>query len=699
MEYNGDEKETPRKNINNNSIISEDVEMTSCEYDPATSTIHVYMSDDEQKTSSVPVSSFQLTRKEEILFEVLLGAVSNVNDKDKNNITIRVAGGWVRDKVLIGATAVDVNHINIDSSKEEEKEFEDIDIALSGISGVEYAQVLRAYMEQLFKDDSPIFKDPCLISCASNNNNSKADEDNNNKKKKKKKKNNDSNNNNVNKLEGFMHKIGVISANPDQSKHLETATMNIFGYDIDFVHLRANEIYNDENRIPTFQIGTPLEDALRRDFTINTLFFNLNTRKVEEYVKHSLTHLLKDKIIQTPIDANITFQDDPLRILRGVRFAVRYNCVLSQNFIMAASDREHIHPALETKVSRERVGKEIEGMITGKNANFPKALHLLYDLGLAPIVFAIPPKELHYNPDNDETTLDILTTIKQKWTECEQCLVILEQMLPILRKHDEKIDYRMLYLASFLLPWFQSMYKPDRKKYPNKIHNYINWIFRKSLKFKNKDVTDILLFVQCVKDLQSIIFFSEEKEVQVDNEETITTELIRQNQYNVRIALVLKRLKDQWHTCFFLATLAEIFCTTPTTTLLLNQSLQKYQQILQSHDKCWSTIIPFYNGKELSKLMNLPRGPLIGFYLQEQYKYLVAVSIISKEEKEVLLDQKAAQQDKVMCLNYLIQLRNERNENGKDEEWIQKALEMQQGITSTNYNSSAHNIIKKQKKA
>ena len=86
------------------------------------------------------------------------------------------------------------------------------------------------------------------------------------KKKKKKKSNNK------------QPKIGVIGANPSQSKHLETATMNIHGIDVDFVNLRAEEVYEANSRIPTSQtrmFGTPLEDALRRDFTINSLFYNI----------------------------------------------------------------------------------------------------------------------------------------------------------------------------------------------------------------------------------------------------------------------------------------------------------------------------------------------------------------------------------------------------------------------------------------
>jgi tRNA nucleotidyltransferase (CCA-adding enzyme) len=110
-------------------------------------------------------------------------------------------------------------------------------------------------------------------------------------------------------LTEFAHSKGVemgtvskIEQNPDQSKHLETATFKILGLDIDLVNLRSEE-YAEGSRIPTGVVrsyyiipsnqvkafvqsfGTPLQDALRRDITINALFYNVHTRKVEDYTE------------------------------------------------------------------------------------------------------------------------------------------------------------------------------------------------------------------------------------------------------------------------------------------------------------------------------------------------------------------------------------------------------------------------------
>lgn len=96
-------------------------------------------------------------------------------------------------------------------------------------------------------------------------------------------------------------------ANPEQSKHLETAALRLHGPPIDLVHLRS-ETYTAESRIPTIQVGTPEQDASRRDFTINSLFYNVNQQKVEDLTGKGLDDL-KNGIIRTPLDPHITLMD------------------------------------------------------------------------------------------------------------------------------------------------------------------------------------------------------------------------------------------------------------------------------------------------------------------------------------------------------------------------------------------------------
>ena len=132
--------------------------------------------------------------------------------------------------------------------------------------------------------------------------------------------------------------FGVIKKNSEKSKHLETATIQIHGRWIDLVNLRS-EKYTEESRVPAIDIGTPAEDAYRRDLTINSLFYNINEGKLEDFTKQGLADI-EDRIIRTPLEPLKTFLDDPLRLLRTVRFAVRFNFNILPEVMIAARNKD-----------------------------------------------------------------------------------------------------------------------------------------------------------------------------------------------------------------------------------------------------------------------------------------------------------------------------------------------------------------------
>ena len=68
--------------------------------------------------------------------------------------------------------------------------------------------------------------------------------------------------------------VGKVAVNPEQSKHLATAFFRIYGRELEITNLRSEE-YAESSRIPIVKVGTPEEDALRRDLTINSLFYNI----------------------------------------------------------------------------------------------------------------------------------------------------------------------------------------------------------------------------------------------------------------------------------------------------------------------------------------------------------------------------------------------------------------------------------------
>lgn len=192
--------------------------------------------------------------------------------------------------------------------------------------------------------------------------------------------------------------VSVVKANPAQSKHLATAMINIFGLPIDFVNLRKEQ-YSD-TRIPTIEPGTPEEDATRRDLTINSLFYNVNEGKVEDFVGG--IEDLTNKIARTPMDPVQTFLDDPLRILRTIRFAAKYDLKLAPELVQAAKD-PRVQEAFKAKISPERIWKELGGALEESGSwkagalagpNPHRAAELIQELGLRELLFDLPKEEM-----------------------------------------------------------------------------------------------------------------------------------------------------------------------------------------------------------------------------------------------------------------------------------------------------------------
>ena len=156
--------------------------------------------------------------------------------------------------------------------------------------------------------------------------------------------------------------LAKIEANPEKSKHLETLTTKMLGFDLDFVNLRK-ETYVENSRNPAMEFGSPQDDALRRDATVNAIFYNIDTGEVEDLTEHGLADMEK-KIIRTPLNPDKTFEDDPLRILRCIRFASKLGYCIDASAEKSMS-KQSIQKTFKAKITRERVGVEIEKMMKG----------------------------------------------------------------------------------------------------------------------------------------------------------------------------------------------------------------------------------------------------------------------------------------------------------------------------------------------
>lgn len=215
-------------------------------------------------------------------------------------VVCRVAGGWVRDKLLgLGS--------------------DDLDFALENISGCAFGEHLKSFADV------------------------------------------------------------KLHLNPEKSQHLDSAKVYVFNTAVDMCQLRWDE-YSTSSRIPTVRVGTPQEDALRRDFTMNCLYYNVNTGKVEDWTTGIQD--LQSGVVRTPRDALVSFNEDPLRIFRAVRFATRFGFTIDESLLKAAAA---VKTVIAEKVTRPRMEQEISRTLNGKDPL--RAIEYFEEMGLFELVF------------------------------------------------------------------------------------------------------------------------------------------------------------------------------------------------------------------------------------------------------------------------------------------------------------------------
>ena len=301
---------------------------------------------------------------EQKIFSLLLSVKQS--SPAMRNTSMLVAGGWTRDK-LLGQPS------------------DDIDIALSNMTGADFVQSIRSFGTS-------------------------------------------------NHIEG-MGKTYLIEDNIEKSKHLATAGIDLFGQKVEFVNLRSEEYGN--SRVPTMKMGTPQEDAARRDLTINALFYNIETGQIEDYVGGCQD--LQNMVLRTPLDPVKTFQDDPLRMLRVLRFYSRFQNAQIDPAIIDAIKKPEVQAAYK-KLSPERASPEILKMMKG--AKPVDATRILFETGLYKSVFNIPDNYMdirssqrshHHQYTLMEHTLKVMQNIydlsqQQKLPDDERALLCLSSM-------------------------------------------------------------------------------------------------------------------------------------------------------------------------------------------------------------------------------------------------------------------------------
>ncbi|MFW6174108.1 MAG: hypothetical protein ACOC5T_10235, partial [Elusimicrobiota bacterium] len=270
-----------------------------------------------------------LTENERRIFQFLVKARNSV--PVAKNVKMRVAGGWVRDKIL-------------------KKESDDIDIAISQMSGIEFANLISQYAKTR----------------------------------------------NIKEV-GNAYEVSLEKTkdNDDKKDQLLVGGIKILGYKIEFVSMRT-ETYTKESRTPEIsRTDNPEEDALRRDLTINALYYNIDTGRIEDYVGGFSD--LKNMILKTPLSPEQTFKDDPLRMLRILRFYSKFSDSKLDPKLEQALYNPEVQKLYDVKVTPERASKEFFKIMQSSAPT--KAIEVLFQSGLYNEVLELPEQYNDINMD------------------------------------------------------------------------------------------------------------------------------------------------------------------------------------------------------------------------------------------------------------------------------------------------------------
>jgi tRNA nucleotidyltransferase/poly(A) polymerase len=322
-------------------------------------------------TGAMP--QIQLNNTEEMIFKFLQDACVSIGAVKGVQPTVRVAGGWVRDK-LLGVQS------------------KDIDITVDTIRAEEFADKLY--------DISNLRTETT----------------------------------------GFVSEPTYNKSDEAKERNIDTVILKINGQEIDLLPLRV-EYYEPYSRHPLtvdFQeLSTiaqtegiprylkkkrpdlfeklselppagrndpaqvlPLVDTYRRDLTINAIFYNLATQQVEDKTGRGIDDLEKMHLT-TPLESNMTFKNDPLRVLRVLRFYSRYaDSKIDPDVVKAMADPtiqkqivRRIQGDNESGISGENIATELRKLFMGNKPE--EALRTMYNTGLLQKMLLLPPE---YNP-------------------------------------------------------------------------------------------------------------------------------------------------------------------------------------------------------------------------------------------------------------------------------------------------------------
>ncbi|KAJ3428639.1 cca tRNA nucleotidyltransferase [Anaeramoeba flamelloides] len=501
------------------------------------------------------ILTISLTNFEQKLFNHLLAVCKCYSLKT----TIRVAGGWVRDKLL-------------------GRESNDIDLALDDMLGSTFGKYVNRYQTEVLKEKEAT--------------------------------------------------MAIIKSNPNLSKHLETTRMKIFGQWIDFTNLRKDDfakggeefqngkkeknenkekeenkkketkeekekeseeenqnIKNKTKKHTTsstgqkIYLGDPTTDAHRRDLTINALFYNIQSKSIEDFTGYGINDL-KNGIIRTPLPPLETFTDDPLRILRLIKYSTRYGFQIHEETEKSVNNEKLLH-ALRNNISKERISSELQSILSSDRpyVGFKKLCKLN-------IYSAIFYHRDYYQESFPQTALNNLKKLKPFLIDVP------------------KIRTPAVILGCLLLPYCKLVMK--KKKNTIQMSNVILF---ENLCFPKKISNQVGLLHQGVNQFIEIL---------------PTIEEISRSE----LGLIVRTFRESW---FDVIVLCKIFSPHSGDFNTITQKINDLQL-----NEAWN-LRPLLNGGDIKRILQIKKGPLIGKAIQAAFKHQLDFPNLNKKGLEDFL--------------------------------------------------------------
>lgn len=220
----------------------------------------------------------------------------------------------------------------------------------------------------------------------------------------------------------WLNEKGLLKGDPVVYPNYGTAAFNLKLFpkeQIECVQTRKEQYKDVNSRNPETTYGTIEEDAFRRDLTINAIYQRISDGAILDPTGLGIKDI-KDHVIRTTTDPEIVFSDDPLRILRTIRFSARLGWEINPETV---SGMCQMYERLSV-ISAERIRSEIGQILTGRNVK--KALQFMVETGIMkyviPEVYDIVGLEQNKYHDCDvwEHTLKVVDCLEKKGDKCEE---------------------------------------------------------------------------------------------------------------------------------------------------------------------------------------------------------------------------------------------------------------------------------------